>query len=158
MPDHALRSMRREDRAVDDLEAQEILEKGEYGVLSTVGADGEPYGVPLSYVYREGEIHLHCALEGRKIDNLKQHPRASFCVVSSTKLEPEMFSTRYESAIATGEVRELAGEEKLRSLMWLIQKYSPEFQEEGAKYIESREELTRVFALHVERLTGKRRA
>ncbi len=158
MPDHALRSMRREDRAVDEIEAQKILERGEYGVLSTVGADGEPYGVPLSYVYREDEIHLHCALDGRKIDNLKHHPRASFCVVASTQLEPEMFSTRYESAIATGEVRELAGEEKLRSLMWLIQKYSPAFQEEGAQYIASREDLTRVFALHVDHLSGKRRA
>ena len=158
MPDHALRSMRREDRAVDEIEAQKILVRGEYGVLSTVGADGEPYGVPLSYVYRDGEIHLHCALEGRKIDNLKHHPHASFCVVASTRLQPEMFSTCYESAIATGEVRELAGEEKLRSLLWLIEKYSPSFLEEGAKYIESREDLTRVFALRIDHLTGKRRA
>jgi nitroimidazol reductase NimA-like FMN-containing flavoprotein (pyridoxamine 5'-phosphate oxidase superfamily) len=158
MEDHAVRSMRREEREIDEIEARKILEKGEYGVLSTVGADGEPYGVPLNFVYREGEIHLHAALDGRKLENLKHLNHASFCVVGSTQLQPEMFSTRYECAIASGEVRELFGEEKLRSLLWLVQKYSPDFQAEGAKYIASREELTRVFALHVAHLTGKRRA
>jgi hypothetical protein len=158
MEDHAVRSMRREDREIDKFEAEKILEKGEYGVLSTLGADGKPYGVPLNFVYREGEIYLHAALDGRKVENLDFCKHASFCVVGSTQLEPEMFSTRYESAIASGEVRELFGEEKLRSLLWLIQKYSPDFEAEGTEYIASRQELTRVFALHVAQLTGKRRA
>lgn len=158
MQDHAIRSMRREDREIDEVEARKILDKGAFGVLSTVGADGVPYGVPVNYVFREGDIHLHCALDGRKIDNLKHNQHASFCVVGHAQVEPEMFTTRYESAIAAGEVRELSGEEKLRSLYWLIEKYSPGHQAEGAEYISTRQELTRVFALKVEQLTGKRRA
>ena len=35
-----------------------------------MGLDGEPYGVPLSYVYREDEIYFHSAPEGRKVENL----------------------------------------------------------------------------------------
>jgi len=160
MEDHAVRTVRRQDREVDEREARAILEKGQYGVLSTVDADGEPYGVPLSYVYRDGEIYIHSAPEGRKVDNLTLTPGAhfSFCVVGTTELQPEMFSTRYESAIASGEVHELFGQEKIDSLTWLIEKYSAPFQHEGAEYIASRQELTRVFALRVHRLTGKRRA
>jgi len=158
MEDHAVRSMRREDREVDEREARDILAKGQHGVLSTVSADGEPYGVPLSYVYRNGEIYIHSAPDGRKVENLLPGAHFSFCVIGSTELQPEMFSTRYESAIASGEVHELFGQEKIDSLTWLIEKYSAPFQHEGAEYIASRQELTRVFALRVHRLTGKRRA
>jgi nitroimidazol reductase NimA-like FMN-containing flavoprotein (pyridoxamine 5'-phosphate oxidase superfamily) len=157
MEDHAVRTMRREDREVDEQEARSILIKGQYGVLSTVGADGVPYGVPLSYVYRDGEIYIHSAPEGRKVENLSPGAHVSFCVVGNTELQPEMFSTRYESAIASGEVHELTGDDKINSLTWLIAKYSPGFETEGAEYITSRQELTRVFALHVQRLTAKRR-
>lgn len=41
--------IRRSDRAQSESTAVEILKKGSYGVLSTVGADGYPYGVPVNY-------------------------------------------------------------------------------------------------------------
>lgn len=158
MPEHAVRTMRRQDREIDEQEARKILSSGQYGVLSTVGADGDPYGVPVSYVYRDGEIYIHSAPEGRKVENLFPGAHVSFCVVGATELQPEMFSTRYESAIASGEVHELFDQAKLDALSWLIAKYSPDFQTEGAAYIATRKDDTRVFALRVAHLTGKRRA
>jgi nitroimidazol reductase NimA-like FMN-containing flavoprotein (pyridoxamine 5'-phosphate oxidase superfamily) len=157
MEDHAVRTVRRQDREVDEQEARAILEKGQYGILSTVDAEGAPYGVPLSYVYRDGEIYIHSAPDGRKVDNLTPGAHFSFCVVGATEVQPEMFSTRYESAIASGEVRELVDQAKINSLGWLIAKYSPGFEKEGAEYIASRHELTRVFALRIEHLSAKRR-
>jgi nitroimidazol reductase NimA-like FMN-containing flavoprotein (pyridoxamine 5'-phosphate oxidase superfamily) len=44
-------TIRRKDRALSEEEAFKILKAGEYGVLSTVGEDGYPYGVPVSYAY-----------------------------------------------------------------------------------------------------------
>jgi nitroimidazol reductase NimA-like FMN-containing flavoprotein (pyridoxamine 5'-phosphate oxidase superfamily) len=158
MSDHALRTMRRQDREIDEQEARKILSAGQYGVLSTVGIDGDPYGVPVSYVYHDGEIFIHSAPEGRKVENLSPGAHVSFCVVGATELQPEMFSTRYESAIATGEVHELFDQPKLDALRWLIAKYSPDFQSEGAQYIVTRLNDTRVFALHIAHLSGKRRA
>ena len=38
------------DRGLSADEALEVLEEGEFCVVSTVDADGMPYGVPLSYV------------------------------------------------------------------------------------------------------------
>ena len=34
-------------------EIKMILQKGEYGILSTVGQDGKPYAVPLSYAWKD---------------------------------------------------------------------------------------------------------
>ena len=64
------KAMRRKDRAVSREEALEALRQGEYGVLSTIGPDGELYGVPLSYALLDEAVYFHCAREGRKLDNL----------------------------------------------------------------------------------------
>jgi hypothetical protein len=151
------RPVRRKDREISEAEACELLAQCEYGVLSTIGPDGAPYGVPLSYVFRNGEIYFHSAPEGRKVDHLASHSLASFCVVGSTEILPAKFSTRYESAIASGEVRELDGEEKKTALGWLVQKYAPEFIKEGSEHIAHSESRTRVFAMLVQHVTGKRR-
>lgn len=148
--------MRRKDLQTSEEEAREFLARGEYGVLSTVGPDGEPYGVPLSYVYREGEIYFHSAPEGRKVDHLHAGAKASFCVVGATEVLPAKFSVRYESAIAFGEVRELEGNEMKQALAWLIEKYFPEFRKEGETCVENSGGRTRVFGLRVCELTGKR--
>ncbi len=57
-------NMRRIDREISEHEAVELLHKAEYGVLSTVDKSGQPYGVPLSYVYKDNAIYFHCAVDG----------------------------------------------------------------------------------------------
>ena len=44
--------MRRKAQQLPDEQARELLEKGSAGVLSLMGPEGYPYGVPLSYLYR----------------------------------------------------------------------------------------------------------
>ena len=65
------REIRRKDRILSEEEMFRILEEAPYGVLSTVGEDGIPYGVPISFVYKEGAIFFHAAVEGHKLDNIK---------------------------------------------------------------------------------------
>ncbi len=62
--------MRRAERAVSVSEARQLLEQGEYGILSTCGPDGQPYGLPLNYCVLNNAIYFHCALDGRKLVNL----------------------------------------------------------------------------------------
>ena len=152
------RPMRRKDREISEPEARQLLAQGEYGVLSTVSPDGAPYGVPLSYVYHQGEIFFHSAPEGRKVEYLAAGARASFCVVGATELLPEKFSTRYESAIASGrDPRARMATRRGRRSARLVEKYAPEFRPQGEEYIARAEDTTRVFALCVRHLTGKRR-
>src|SRR5512146_2802730 len=101
------RPIRRSDRALTNEQAAEILQKGEYGVLSTVSPDGQPYGVPVSFAYADNALYFHCAVEGHKRDNLASNPRVSFCVIGGTEALPDKFATRYESAIVFGKACEL---------------------------------------------------
>jgi len=47
------------------------------------------------------------------------------------KVLPEKFATEYESAVACGIASEVHGPERNDALMWVVEKYSPEFVEEG---------------------------
>lgn len=139
------------------METLSILEKSEYGILSTISSENEPYGVPLNYCLISQCIYVHCALEGRKVDNIIGNPRVSFCVVGKTKVLPDKFGTKYESCIVQGVASESFGEEKQLALEGLIRKYSENFVSEGLKYIEKLKDKTRVFKIQVESISGKAR-
>ena len=97
--------MRRKDREIFGEEIEDILKKGEYGILSTVGMDGKPYAVPISYAWKDGLIHLHCAANaGRKLDNISCNSNVCFVVIGDTEVQPEKFGTLYESVILTGQI------------------------------------------------------
>ena len=151
-----MREMRKKERQLTIEEAQNILKNGEYGILSTVGEDGIPYGVPVSYAYADNTIYFHCAKDvGLKVANMKHQNKVCFTVVGNTEVLPQKFSTKYESAIVFGTVREAA--DKRIGLTLLQEKYSPEYAELGQKHIESSFEQVAVYEITVEDLKGKGR-
>ncbi|MFH1933553.1 MAG: pyridoxamine 5'-phosphate oxidase family protein [Pseudomonadota bacterium] len=152
-----MKELRRKDRAITEEEAIAVLNKTEYGVLSTVTDSGNPYGVPLNFCIIDHCIYFHCAVEGQKIDNIKQNTSVSFCAVGNTEILPNKFGTRYESVIVSGEVEEVFDMNKQIALEGLLHKYSPEFIDKGIKYIEGLREKTRVFKITINKLTGKAR-
>ena len=102
-----MKQMRRKDREISRQEAIEILDSAEYGVLSTVDKNGQPYGIPLSYVYKDNAIYFHCAVDGQKLDNIRDNAKVSFCVTGKTTVLPETFGTLYESAVVSGTAGEV---------------------------------------------------
>ncbi|TKB28580.1 pyridoxamine 5'-phosphate oxidase family protein [Desulfopila sp. IMCC35006] len=152
-----MKSMRRKDREISKQEAVALLDSAEYGVLSTVGKDHQPYGVPLNYVYKNNCIYFHCALSGQKLDNLEDNPKVSFCVVGTTRILPDQFATEYESTVASGIASEVKDEQRYTALRWLVEKYSPAFIEEGNHYIEQKEQAAKVFMIKITHISGKAR-
>ena len=152
-----MKELRRKDRAITEEEAISLLSKAEYGVLSTVSENGKPYGVPLNFCVIDDCVYFHCAVEGQKIDNITQNKSVSFCAVGNTEILPGKFGTKYESVVVSGDVEEVFDMNKQIALEGLLQKYSPEFIDQGIKYIEGLREKTRVFKITINKLTGKAR-
>lgn len=151
-----LREMRRKDRALPKEDIERLLQKGEYGILSTAGADGQPYGVPVNYAYETGKIYFHCAAHtGLKEENLKQNPRVCFTIVGDTQVLPAQFSTRFESVIAFGTVS--PAPDKFAALAKICAKYSPDYQAKGEQYAQSAQARVDVWELHIDHVTGKGR-
>ena len=151
-----MKELRRKDKQITTEEARALLTTAEYGVLSTVGPEGKPYGVPLNYVFINDVIYFHCALTGHKLDNLKDTPDVSFCVVGDTEIVPSEFSTNYESVVVIGQAFEVEGDEWYVGLMGLLEKYSSDFLEEGKQYIEKLKNATKVIKIDVQHISGKK--
>jgi len=151
------REMRRKDRQVFDDLVTEILNIGEYGVLSLIGENGYPYGVPVSFAYKNNCIYFHCAKTGHKLDAIKKDNRVSFCVVTDTEIIPKDFTTNYKSAIVFGVASEADGEEKKMALMKLVEKYSPNYIDKGRDYIKDESAGTVIIKIDIEHITGKAR-
>jgi len=147
--------MRKSDRAIPDSEARQILHQGEYGILSTVSAAGQPYGVPFSYSLSGDVIYIHGAVEGHMLENITANNRVSFCVVGKTEVLPAEFGTRYESVIVFGKADEVTGAEKQKGLLELVKKYSPEYIQAALQEIEKAGNDVKVFKITVEAITGK---
>jgi nitroimidazol reductase NimA-like FMN-containing flavoprotein (pyridoxamine 5'-phosphate oxidase superfamily) len=151
-----MKELRRKDKQTTLEEAQALLTVSEHGILSTVDSDGQPYGVPLNYVYTHDAIYFHCALPGHKIDNIENNPKVSFCVVGDTEVLPADFSTNYVSTVVFGVASEVEGEERYNGLIALLEKYSPDYLEEGKQYLEKLDKVTKVIKIDIQQISGKK--
>ena len=124
------REMRRSKQQLSREEAAAVLERGTTGVLAVSGDDGYPYAVPVNYVYAAGKIFFHCAVSGHKLDAIGKCDKVSFCVIDQDQVVGEEYTTYFRSVIAFGRARVLEGEEKLRPLVELCEKYYPDHLEQ----------------------------
>ncbi len=60
-------------------EMEQVLNQEHLGYLG-LALDGQPYVVPLNYVYASGRILFHGALEGKKLDYIRANPQVCFTV------------------------------------------------------------------------------
>mgnify|MGYP003398166166 CR=1 FL=1 len=148
--------IRRKDRAISREEAIQILKNGQYGVLATMGEDGYPYGVPISYAYTDdGKLWIHGAKEGHKVNNLQFCPKVSFTVVGKTQVLPDKFSTLYESAVVFGEIHLCEGMDRMKGIMAIVEKYSPDYLSEGEAFAQKAMNAMHIYYIKIEAITGK---
>lgn len=149
------REMRRSRQQLSNEECLEILNRNTSGVLSVIGDDGYPYGVPLSYAYCDGKLYFHSAVSGHKIDAVKRNDKVSFCVIDNDEVRPSEFTTYYRSVIVFGKAEVVTeNERKLYGLHLLSEKYA---HGEGNEKREIENGIDRLvmIELTVEHLTGK---
>lgn len=98
--------MRRREKAITDPAAVEaILQAASVCHLGLVDGD-EPYVVPVSFGFRDHALYFHSALEGRKMEILRRHPRVCFQVETDCRVvpaaEPCDWGARFRSVIGYG--------------------------------------------------------
>lgn len=146
--------MRRFRQELSKEESLEILKNRKVAVIAVAGDDGYPYAVPLNYVYADGFIYFHSALQGHKIDALRRNPKCSVCVIERDEVVPERFTSYYRSVIAFGTAEFIISpEEKIAPLRLLCDKYSPGIDAE-AEISKGLNSLL-IIRIKLESITGK---
>jgi nitroimidazol reductase NimA-like FMN-containing flavoprotein (pyridoxamine 5'-phosphate oxidase superfamily) len=150
------RPMRRHRQQLSREECERILGRCTSGVLAVTGDGGYPYAVPLSYVYADGAIIFHSAVEGHKVDAIRRDNCCSFCVIEQDEIKPAEFTTYFRSVIAFGRIQILEDDnEKVQALRLLGSRYSPG-DEHGLQHeIDKSLDHVLLLRLDIEHLSGK---
>lgn len=115
-------------------EIETILHEEKYGFLG-LSSGWNPYIVPVNYCYYEGKIIFQCALEGKKLDYIRNNPRVCFSVgrqKGDLIRHPYGASchTEYDSAVCCGSARILENpEEKRKALTIFNRSFQPDADE-----------------------------
>jgi nitroimidazol reductase NimA-like FMN-containing flavoprotein (pyridoxamine 5'-phosphate oxidase superfamily) len=134
------------------------MDKASFGIMATVDCDGIPYAVPLNFV-RDGDIlYFHGALEGHKIDNLKERPNVCITFVGDVSFPEKHFTTIFESAIIFGKAEEVTDDtEKTHGLTLICERFIPKNMNAFNYEIDKQLKATAVWKIKIETISGKQR-
>jgi nitroimidazol reductase NimA-like FMN-containing flavoprotein (pyridoxamine 5'-phosphate oxidase superfamily) len=133
------------------------LKKATSGVLSLLGDDGYPYGVPMSYVAEGTKLYFHSAVEGEKIDAIKNNPKASFAIILQDEVFKERFTTRYISLILFGKTRFVLDENEKRWILALFaEKYGIDDRKAAEEEVEKSLDHVAIISFSIENKSGKK--
>lgn len=154
------RKMRRIRQELDRETCLEIIGRATSGVLSLLGDEGYPYGVPLAFAYVDGEVgkfYFHCAKTGHKIDAIRACDKACFTIIDRDDVVADEFTTYYRSVICFGRAKILeTPEEIMPAISLLAERYSPDESAEKRNG-EINKQMPAMFMIEfsVEHMTGK---
>ena len=151
------RRMARIKQQIPDEECIRILKEQKRGVLSVLGDDGYPYGVPLNHWYNDedGCLYFHGGMQGHKIDALKRCDKVSFCVLDDGYRKEGDWALTFKSVIVFGKVRFV---EDHAEALDICRKLSLKFLQDTVEIeamIQRSGSRVLCFALVPEHMTGK---
>ena len=106
------REMRRFKQQIPNEECIEILKNEPRGVLSVLGDNGYPYGVPMDHWYSEidGKLYFHCAKDGHKLDAISKCDKVSYCVMDKGYQKEGEWALNIRCVILRGHIRRVDDE------------------------------------------------
>lgn len=152
------RKMRRFKQELPAEECLALLKTQVRGVLSLLGEDGYPYGLPMDYWYNEadGKIYFHGAGEGHKIDAIRACDKASFCVQDEGQRVDGEWPLHFRSVIVFGRMAPVTDEAAVQLVCReLCRKFTPDDSYFQQEYIAAKDRVL-CLALTPEHITGKR--
>lgn len=153
--------MRRKDKEITDkVEIEEILSSAMVGRLGTC-AHEMPYIIPINFTYEKesGKIFLHCANEGKKLENIRINPHVCFEVEEVRDVivkQPTCASSvAYRTVILFGRIKMVSDVQAKAYALWkLADKYAP--QNPKVPFTDAMLNKTNVLEIEIREMTAKR--
>ena len=151
------RKMRRFKQQISNEECIAVLKSETRGVLSMLGDDGYPYGIPMNHWYCEddGKLYLHGAKQGHKIDSIGKCDKVCYTVFDKGYRKEGEWALNVKSVVVFGKISLVTDEEKAKKICTaLCRKFT---DDEAYLEWELKNALPRVLCLELtpEHITGK---
>ena len=100
------RELVRKNKELSKEDCVHILKTEKRGVLSVIGDNGYPYGMPMNHWYNEedGKLYFHCGNVGHRLDALKKDNKVSFCTYDGGYQNPGHWALHVKSVIVFGKM------------------------------------------------------
>ena len=149
------REMRRFKQQISEEECIRILKEQPRGVLSMIGDDGYPYGIPMNHMYMDGHLYFHGAKEGHKIDAISKCDKVSYCVYDQGYRKEGEWALNINSVVVFGRIRVVEDEEKKREICTLLTRKFTDDEEYLQKELKNAFPRVNCLELIPEHMTGK---
>lgn len=151
------RPMRRFKQQISEAECIRILKEQPRGVLSLIGDDGYPYGIPLDHWYCEedGKLYFHGAKEGHKIDAIASCDKVSYCVMDEGFRKEGEWALNINSVIVFGRISLVTDTEKAKLICTNITRKFTDDEAYLAHELEHAFPRVQCLELTPEHMTGK---
>ena len=150
--------MKRVRQKLSEEECIQILKQEKRGVLSVLGEDDYPYGVPLNHWYCEadGKLYFHGGRLGHKIDAMRRHDKVSFCVYDQGFRREGEWALNFRSVVVFGRVEFIEDPERVIDISRQISYKFTSDEDYIAEENRGHAAGTLCFALTPEHISGKR--
>ena len=151
------REMARKKQQLTEEACIALLQQEPRGVLSVIGDDDYPYGMPMNHYYCEadGKIYFHSGQKGHRIDALKRHDRASFCVYDRGFRREGEWALNIRSVIVFGHIEFVEDRDRVYEIARQLSRKFTDDEQYIEHEIRTSGPGTLMFALVPEHMTGK---
>lgn len=151
------RKMRRFKQQISREDCVRVLKEQPRGVLSVIGDDGYPYGIPLDHWYSEkdNKLYFHGAKEGHKIDAIATCDKVSYCVMDEGFRREGEWALNIRSVVVFGRMRIVENEEKKREICIEISRKFTDDEDYIQNELENAFPRVCCLEIEIEHMTGK---
>lgn len=151
------RKMRRFKQQLSDEDCLAVLQVAKRGVLSVIGDDGYPYGVPMNFVFDPDTrtLYFHMAVAGHKLDAIERDSKVCFTVMDDGYKVEGDWAWYVRSVVVFGEAQ-VVNDDAMRDkwLRALAAKYFPP-TEDVEEDMRRNAPRALVIAVRIDHMTGK---
>ena len=147
----------RKKQQLPEKECIDLLKTERRGVLSVLGDDEYPYGMPINHYYCEedGRLYFHGGKKGHKIDAIRRHDKASFCVYDQGFRRDGEWALNIRSVIVFGRIEIIEDRETVYRISAELSRKFTDDEDYIQKEIRQSGPGTLLFALLPDHITGK---
>ena len=112
------RKMRRFKQELSIHECIDVLKNEKRGVLSIIGENGYPYGIPMNHFYNEkdNKIYFHGAKEGYKIDSISKFKKVCYTVFDKGYRKENDWALNVKSVVVFGDIDKVTNLDKTKEI------------------------------------------
>ena len=151
------RALDRKNQQLSVEDCVHVLKTERRGVLSVLGDEGYPYGMPMNHWYEEGSgaIWFHCGKSGHRLDALKTCDKVSFCVYDQGQRNEGEWAWKVKSVIVFGRVEMIDDPEKVAEITTKLSHEFTQDEEYIQREIRAAAHKTLLLRLLPEHICGK---